>query len=318
MQSVFEVMYSDLRAHMRNWDQIQLGGRLGDAHDAIFRRAPQEGVGRALESVRDLYRRYGTLLNDYHNLEINHRDLFRDRNHILQKFEKADEQRVLEVSALEAKMKAREDEFSFNFQSLRSDHTSERDQMIRDHTKEVRTLTNTAEAARQQAENDHQDEVDHLNTNHSALVERLQNLHSEELEAHRKQREESERRLRADMESLASALVERDGFKPINDSKVKSKFSDVEAQIENLSRVKWTLQHTLWSSALLTKMSPKNVQRLQKEILVNVTWTILFEQIFCSPFRIFGEKGKELEDQWYEEYGDEEDQGMLPSLFHLH
>jgi hypothetical protein len=318
MQSVLDIMYTDLRANIRQWDQIQLGGRLGDARDAILRRTNQEGVGRALESVQDLFRRYGTLLYDYNHLEGIYRDLLRDRNQIHHKFEKADEQRATEVSALEAKMTAREEDFSFNFQSLRSEHKSKIDQMIHDHTTEVSHLTGTAEAARRRAEKEHKDEIDRLITEHDKFVEGLQHSHSEELKAQKKARLESEQRLRADMESLASALVERDNFKPINDSKVKSKFSDIEVHIENLSRVKWTLQHTLWSNALLTKLSPKNVQRLQKDMWVNITWTILFEQIFCSPFRIFGEKGKELEDQWYEEYGDEEDQGMPPSLFHLY
>ena len=35
----------------------------------------------------------------------------------------------------------------------------------------------------------------------------------------------------------------------------------------------------------------------------NTLWVILYEMIFCTPFRVFGEEGVKLDMQWLDKYG---------------
>lgn len=114
-------------------------------------------------------------------------------------------------------------------------------------------------------------------------------------------------RLRGDIESLNGALLARDRFTPITDHELESRFSDLVEDIDQLARPEWDFNQAEWTDNLLNRLS-KNPKRLKKELLQDSLWMILYENIFCSPFRVFGEEGRKLEAQWNDAFG----KGLLP------
>ena len=116
------------------------------------------------------------------------------------------------------------------------------------------------------------------------------------------ERAAQEGRLRRDIESLNGALLARDRFTPIVDHELKSRFLDLVGDIDYLARLEWKFNQADWTNDLLARLS-KNPRRLKKQILQDSLWIILYENIFCSPFRVFGEEGRTLEAQWSDAFG---------------
>jgi hypothetical protein len=113
--------------------------------------------------------------------------------------------------------------------------------------------------------------------------------------------QEEKRRMKADIERLTHALAEQDNFRPAAHTKLRQKFQTLSEDIENLARLQWKLLQGDWTMEVLEKLS-ENPRRLQKEILQDSLWMVLFETVFCSPFRMLGNEGARLEVQWNERY----------------
>lgn len=111
-----------------------------------------------------------------------------------------------------------------------------------------------------------------------------------------------EGRLRGDIESLNGALLTRDRFTPITDHEFESRFSGLAEEINQCARLPCVSKQSDWTDHFLNQIS-KNPKRLKKELLQDSLWMILYENIFCSPFRVFGEEGRKLETQWNDAFG---------------
>ncbi|ERF69672.1 hypothetical protein EPUS_03664 [Endocarpon pusillum Z07020] len=124
-----------------------------------------------------------------------------------------------------------------------------------------------------------------------ALESRLKQAHDQEQE-----------RLQKCIQSRNKALIARDNFSPITDGELKSMFSDLVGEVDALARLKWTLNESPWTNNLQGQLSD-NPKRLQKQILQDTIWNALFENVFCSPFRVFRNEGTVLEFQWNKAFG---------------
>jgi hypothetical protein len=107
-------------------------------------------------------------------------------------------------------------------------------------------------------------------------------------------------RLRKDVEAYSTALLERDDFKGLPDDDIKRKFGDIGRDVDILARLEWKADQKKWPKKILEGLS-SNQRKLRKQILQDSIWVLLLEYIFCSPFRIFGEEGLSLEEQWNEQ-----------------
>jgi hypothetical protein len=95
------------------------------------------------------------------------------------------------------------------------------------------------------------------------------------------------------------------------DNDIKARFQDLAQEIDTLARLEWKPNQKEWTNQVLRQLSG-NQRLLKKQILQDSVWVILHENIFCSPFRIFGEEGRSLESQWSDEYGKGWLSGTLP------
>jgi DNA repair exonuclease SbcCD ATPase subunit len=118
--------------------------------------------------------------------------------------------------------------------------------------------------------------------------------------------------LQRNNESLTGALLRRDHFKGLADSVLRAKFSSLSIKLETISfKADWdTNRESNWPfrGALLHQLCPTdtnkpNVRKLKQRIMHNNLWFILYFYVFSTPFRILGETGKDLDKDWFEEFG---------------
>jgi hypothetical protein len=103
-------------------------------------------------------------------------------------------------------------------------------------------------------------------------------------------------RVRRDVDVYSRALLTRAEFKPIPDNELKSDL--------------WILyrRSMLWldlnGSPIRRRGQIKSCNGLSgNQRLQDTVWVVLEENIFCSPFRVFGEESRSLESKWNDEYG---------------
>lgn len=109
--------------------------------------------------------------------------------------------------------------------------------------------------------------------------------------------------LRATNEQLKNALVERDHFKVISDREVANVFQDISSYVEEFAGEPWdrSLKNT-WPFPSVAFEELENDRRTRTHLIQNTLWVILYEMIFCTPFRVLGEEGEKLDMQWLEKY----------------
>jgi hypothetical protein len=163
------------------------------------------------------------------------------------------------------------------------------------HEREARESQLTGQISRM--ETDHASEQKKMRVEVEERKVQLNQQMAEQITKLKKAHEEATKRLRLNLEGLNSALLERDSFKPMDDGEMSAKFLDLSQDVTTLAQIGWTVDQKVFSSQVLQRMSPnKNLLKIQ--ILQDMIWVTLFKFIFCSPFRMFGEEGRKLEDQW--------------------
>lgn len=120
--------------------------------------------------------------------------------------------------------------------------------------------------------------------------------------------------LTRDNEQYIPPLLSEVGLKQTPDEYIKVKFSDTVRIVEDISRSNWKVNQKRWTAEVLNPAITNHTQRaLKKAILQDAIWTILHRHIFCSPFRMFGEEGRNLEKQWNERCGQGQSVAMRDS-----
>jgi hypothetical protein len=134
----------------------------------------------------------------------------------------------------------------------------------------------------------------------AALTQKFEaRMQSAELE-----KERDLRGLRAEKERLKVALVERDHFKAMTDNQLLTRFQDLAGDIDETARVRWdSSKESEWPCPAHVLRKSENERILKHDIIQSRIWVILFQYIFCTPFRVLGDEGKLLEKRWAEASG---------------
>ncbi|KAN0071923.1 hypothetical protein V8E54_009652 [Elaphomyces granulatus] len=120
----------------------------------------------------------------------------------------------------------------------------------------------------------------------------------------KKDMEEKQRSLMDEVEALKGAMVERDHFKVISDRDLARRFQDLASEIDELSRERWdNRREATWPFPNNVLLKSDNERRSKQYVIQNTIWVILYERIFCTPFRVLGTEGKLLEESWVLKYG---------------
>jgi len=147
-------------------------------------------------------------------------------------------------------------------------------------------------------------EIEKIEKDHKALQKQLIEAHDVEKTMLERQWEEENRSLREHNESLKEALVKRDRFKAMSDRELANRFQDLTSDVDLLSRVRWDNGRVrTWPFPDKSFRNSEN-PRMDKQYLVqNTIWVILYEKIFCTSFKVLGEAGRSLEQEWIQKYG---------------
>jgi hypothetical protein len=172
-------------------------------------------------------------------------------------------------------------------EQLRDDFEARRQQLLEDFEGRKAELDSIHVDAMKQVEAEKSQMAMEL----KALEARLKKIHTQETD-----------RLKREIQSRNKAFVSRDKFVPITDGVLQSAFFDICREVDTLSWIKWVFNNSPWTDDFQAQITD-NQKRLQKHILQDTIWGVLFEFIFCSPFRVFGSEGKVLETQWNDACG---------------
>lgn len=198
--------------------------------------------------------------------------------------------------------KAKNDHLDY-IQVLQGTHASEQEALQKEHKAETHRLNMyywkmeqdfkskidgmvTESAGREER---FKTEMQRLRKSHEDGISKLRRAHTQQLDY-----------LKKDIQSRNKALIEREtaqGVEYISDRELKAKLSELNREVDALARTPWAFNHSDWTEEAMNQMSisPK---RLRKLILQDTMWSTFYEHIFCSPFRVLGEEGRRLEEQW--------------------
>ena len=204
--------------------------------------------------------------------------------------------------------------------SRKDEHISYAERQMRqaeeEHRSKAETLRQSHDREISQLLQSHEATVHDLNQKHTAERSGLVETHKEKAKQLVLRHKQSTERLRQEVQELNAALLTRDDEiyqggifnapslprKP--DDKIKNSFVEIQQMVEDISRLDWKAEQDLWTEELFHTIGNRHVPRMVKNaILQDAIWSLLYRYIFCSPFRIFGDVGQELEKEWNEQCG---------------
>ncbi|KAH8685430.1 hypothetical protein BGZ60DRAFT_425926 [Tricladium varicosporioides] len=152
-------------------------------------------------------------------------------------------------------------------------------------------------------------EIAEMKQAHERKIAEMEQAHERErskmVQKHRDDKEEHNIGIRKTVEALKEALVARESFSTMSDHELKNRFRDIAVEVSELARIRWDEKKaSSWpfSGEHLEKL--RNERRTKKNLIQNNLWVIIYEGIFCTPFRVLGKEGKILENEWLHQPGD--------------
>jgi hypothetical protein len=178
--------------------------------------------------------------------------------------------------------------------SLKEEHGRYVQQLKDDHESELR------KAAEKLAQSEKEAAIQRQQFKAEAL--RLEQKHRDEQARLEASANATQTHLKNEIRSRNKALVVREKATGLTDGELRSMFLALLHEVDGLARLSWTSNRSAWTDQLQSELSD-NPKRLQKQILLETIWGVLFENVFCSPFRMLGDEGEHLELQWHTSFG---------------
>lgn len=192
--------------------------------------------------------------------------------------------------------------------SLKEAHTTELNKRETSHHSEILKMRGEMASLME----GHATELKIRDQTHAGEMSKLKKQFKEYLAQRESEHAVTENTLRNELGAYSGALLERDKtnfnmiegeiFEPMLDADIEARFADLVEQVNALSRLEWKANPSGWTDEILEGLS-SNQRLLRKQILQDTIWVLLHELVFCSPFRVFGGEGRELESKWNQECG---------------
>ena len=228
------------------------------------------------------------------------------------------------VARLNEELERDKEQHARAIESLRQERISELSQLIQRHEDAAQLSRQQLDSTKDQADRkekrmaaEQTRTVQDLNQSHAAKVAQMMAFEQQLIAKH----DQQTKRLQGEVQGLNEALLTRDDEiyqgtiftapdlprKP--DDKIRDQFLEMQQMVETLGRLTWKQNQQVWTDSVLQDIGRQQVPRaLKKGILQHIMWTLLFNRVFCSPFRLFGEEGTQLESEWNEQCGKGQDQ----------
>lgn len=201
---------------------------------------------------------------------------------------------------------------------LEAEYSQSRADSLRRHESEKTKLAQAAAYAADQAlrkleklKADHEDQMNELKKTigitkvdlmqkQKAREEKRTSLHEQQMQHIREEVEDFNEVLRTrDEEPGQTELFSTSCLPRLTDEEICHQFQHIRTKVDSLSGLEWRKQQQSWTLAVFQKLGERAPEpQLRKAVVQDLIWTQLYHFVFSSPFRIFGVKGKTLEDEW--------------------
>src|SRR5436190_2230722 len=206
---------------------------------------------------------------------------------------------------------SRREAYETQLSNMRSQNEHDTQQMMTEHQATRAKMYKDFEMQLWSMERKHTQEMDRktgemckMKNRHEAEKKEMKELHDAEKAALEIKWKQENKCLRNDVEALKGALVKRDRFKGMSDHEIAVLFQNLASDIDCIARVQWdNRQESSWPFPDRMLSNSENKRRTKQHIIQNTMWVILYERIFCTPFRMLGNRGKLLELDWIAKYG---------------
>jgi DNA repair exonuclease SbcCD ATPase subunit len=201
------------------------------------------------------------------------------------------------------------------------------ERMLEEHREEISNLIGSHRSEMEQLMFKHMSESQKAEAESSAKISQLDSTIMENKKKYKKtldkvqhQKEKREEELVKEKQAataelkqinatLQNRLLEREGYKGLTDLELRDGkelkgqnqvqgYTPFANRVEALAGIDWKSNRSFWPETALLKLNKTNEKRLKRRILGDLIWNLLFQHIFCSPFRVFGEEGQDLEANW--------------------
>ena len=210
----------------------------------------------------------------------------------------------------DAKLKL-SDNFAREDDKMKRDFADEKTQILSAHKAEKEKL----EGALKFAEDEYhkklgklKEQFDHEMEEKDTKLKVINDQHGKEKAKmradHEAEKKTLTRSLQESVEVLKGALVKRDHFKAMSDHELSYRFQEISSEVDDIARLEWGNDRvSTWPLPENILRSADNKRRLKQYIVQNTFWVILYERIFCTPFRVLGIEGRTKEGEWLHKYG---------------
>ncbi|KIW08012.1 uncharacterized protein PV09_00958 [Verruconis gallopava] len=158
----------------------------------------------------------------------------------------------------------------------------------------------------------YEQKLNQLNNDHAEELARERQENEGKLSQLIKSNEKAKKKFESEVMAMQRAVYARDNFTPVSDRELGENFESLSHDIKHLAMRTWKSDQRIWSHEIVKRVASHPIL-MRRELLQDSIWWILYEMIFCSPFRIFGEEGRLLEKQWSDSFerGTESDDGTF-------
>ena len=202
-------------------------------------------------------------------------------------------------------------------ESLSRGHNQKIKSLEATHASEKATLVSNHEASQKTLKGEHLQNVEVMEKKMQALAESLlekEQQHTRDKQALVDKHRNNTKALRESIRELNDALLTQDAttgaifmapnLPQMPDEQIRDQMTRIQQFVEELSDLSWRSDRTIWTDGMIRNLKSRFEPRpFKKSILQNMIWTLLFRLVFCSPFRMFGDEGRKLEQEWNKECG---------------
>lgn len=158
----------------------------------------------------------------------------------------------------------------------------------------------------------HKEEIQKLKQQLSSELASKEQHHAQALAAANRHHEER----RQELKTLQDRLQKRDNHVGLTDAEILNGKLDADgelevyslatilAEVKNLAAWSWRDSRDMWNEDVMSELAGDKQKRLKKLILGDLIWTFLYQNIFESPFRLLGDIGTKLENDWRKNFGE--------------
>lgn len=187
------------------------------------------------------------------------------------------------LQSLRVEMGTEHEQHEAKLASLQQGHADERTRLIQAQTAREERLIQDQREREESILLDHRQEIQHFQSQVTELNAAL---------------------LEQDDELYTGKLFSTSGLPQMPDRKLKDSFTKITAAVDYLGRLEWRPDQRAWSTQDLgARKGPHVLKKVQKAMVQDAIWCLLFDLVFASPFRMFGEEGRTLEGEWLAQSG---------------